>query len=137
MNPHPTRLDAVLDEPPAWTAGDVAFWELGRQGSNRLWLGRFGPQSLGRRSPWERHLEGDELLHVLSGAVDVTLLFDTEQRTVRLETGSLFLVPAGVWHAHAAASPTIEFGATPGKSEHSMASDPRLVPPQSTRRSAS
>jgi mannose-6-phosphate isomerase-like protein (cupin superfamily) len=127
MNPHPIRLDVLLEEPPAWTAGDVAFWDLGMQGSNRLWLGRFGPQSLGRRSPWERHLENAELLHVLSGAIDVTLLFETEHVTIRLDSGSIFVVPAGVWHAHAAVTPTIEFGATAGKSEHSIAVDPRLV----------
>jgi hypothetical protein len=45
--------------------------------TNRLWIGRFGEGSIGQRSPWERHLEGEELLHILEGAVEVTLLLDS------------------------------------------------------------
>jgi mannose-6-phosphate isomerase-like protein (cupin superfamily) len=121
----PTRIEAVLRGPPAWSEGDVAFWMLGTQGPSRLWLGRFGSQSLGQQSPWERHPDGEELLHVLEGAVQVGLLLDSGLASVRLDAGSIFVVPAGVWHSHTALAPTIEFGATPGRSEHSTADDPR------------
>jgi mannose-6-phosphate isomerase-like protein (cupin superfamily) len=94
----PMRPDAILRQPPAWTAGDVSFWMLGTLGPNSLWLGRFGQDSIGQRSPWERHTEGEELLHVLEGAVDVTLLLDSEPVITRLDAGSIFLVPSGVWH---------------------------------------
>jgi mannose-6-phosphate isomerase-like protein (cupin superfamily) len=123
----PMRPDAILRRPPAWTAGDVSFWRLGTLGPNSLWLGRFGQDSIGQRSPWERHPEGEELLHVLEGAVDVTLLLDSESVITRLDAGSIFLVPSGVWHAHTPRAATVEFGATPGKSEHSTAPDPRVV----------
>jgi quercetin dioxygenase-like cupin family protein len=100
MHIEPIRLQAVRQQPPSWTAGDVAFWMLGTQGPNNLWVGRFGNASIGQRSPWERHVEGQELLHVLEGAVEVTLLLDSGPVTMRLDAGSIFLVPTGVWHSH-------------------------------------
>ena len=102
MQMEPIRLETVLQEQPSWTAGDVAFWMLGAQGANSLWLGRFGAASVGQRSPWERHLEGEELLHVLEGAVEVTLLLDSGPTSTRLDAGAIFLVPTGVWHSHTA-----------------------------------
>jgi quercetin dioxygenase-like cupin family protein len=121
----PVHTDAVMHGPPAWSEGDVAFWMVGTQGPNNLWIGRFGSGSIGRRSPWERHLEGQELLHVLEGAIEVTLLLESGTITTRLDAGSIFVVPVGVWHAHTPLTPAIEFGATPGRSEHSTAEDPR------------
>lgn len=125
MHLEPIRLEAVLRQPPSWAAGDVAFWMLGTQGSNHLWLGRFGGGSVGQRSPWERHPEGQEVLHVLEGSVEITLFLDSGPVGRRLDAGSLFVVPTNVWHAHTPLAATLEFGATPGKSEHSTAADPR------------
>lgn len=127
MNMEPIATEAVLQRPPTWSAGDVSFWNLGTQGSNNLWLGRFGPESVGQRSPWERHPQGQELLHVLAGAVQVTLLVDSRQIIIRLDAGSIFVVPSAVWHSHTPLASTIEFGATPGKSQHSTAADPRVA----------
>jgi quercetin dioxygenase-like cupin family protein len=121
----PTRLEELLQRPPMWSAGHVAFWNVGSQGPNRLWLGRFDAESVGGQSPWERHPDGEELLHVLKGAVRVTLLAESGPARVRLDTGSVLVIPRGVWHSHEPLAETIEFGATPGRSEHSTAADPR------------
>ena len=49
-------------------------------------------------SPWERHPE-DELLLVLNGEVDVTLLReDGSTQTRNLRPLSLFVVPRDLWH---------------------------------------
>jgi hypothetical protein len=125
MLAEPSRLDEILRQPANWVAGDVGFWIVGNQGPNTLWLGRFGAGSIGSRSPWERHLDGPELLHVLEGAVELTLMNDGGAVRMRVDAGSIFIVPAGVWHAHTPLAPTLEFGATLGKSEHSTADDPR------------
>jgi quercetin dioxygenase-like cupin family protein len=125
MDTNPIQLDAILRQPPDWATGEVSFWMLGTQGPNALWLGRFGAGSVGQRSPWERHPEGQELLHVLEGAVEVTLMLESGPTSARLDAGSIFLVPTGVWHAHTPLAATIEFGATPGASDHSTAADPR------------
>ncbi|NNG05031.1 MAG: cupin domain-containing protein [Inquilinus sp.] len=44
---------------------------------------------------WEVHPDGDEVLVLLSGAVD--LVFDGAD-AVALEAGSVCVVPAGMWH---------------------------------------
>jgi len=129
MQLEPIRPDSILQQPPAWSAGDVAFWMIGKQGPNSLWLARFGAGVIGQRSPWERHPDGEELLHVLEGAVEVTLLLDSGPVSMQLVAGSIFVVPTGVWHSHTALAATIEFGATPGAIEHSTADDPRVKAP--------
>lgn len=94
-------------------------------------LGRFNQCLLGLvrfsgLTPWERHPDGDELLQVLDGAVDVTLLTDdgTVERT--LASGSVFIVPSGLWHRqrpHAAV--TLMFATPSQNTEHSWTEDPR------------
>jgi mannose-6-phosphate isomerase-like protein (cupin superfamily) len=46
----------------------------------------------------EMHPHGDELLCLLSGAIDVVLEEPEGDRTVSLRAGELFVVPRGVWH---------------------------------------
>jgi mannose-6-phosphate isomerase-like protein (cupin superfamily) len=46
----------------------------------------------------EMHPHGDELLCLLSGAVDVVLEEPAGDRAVPLKAGELFVVPSGVWH---------------------------------------
>lgn len=45
----------------------------------------------------EMHPHGDELLCLLSGAVDV-VLEEPSDRAVPLKAGEVFVVPRGVWH---------------------------------------
>jgi mannose-6-phosphate isomerase-like protein (cupin superfamily) len=56
-------------------------------------VGRFAAQS-----PWERHPDGDELLHILDGKIEVTLLTDNGPDHVTVGAGSIFVVPRNVWH---------------------------------------
>jgi mannose-6-phosphate isomerase-like protein (cupin superfamily) len=46
----------------------------------------------------EMHPHGDELLCLLSGAIDVVLEEPGGERTVALRAGQVFVVPRGVWH---------------------------------------
>jgi mannose-6-phosphate isomerase-like protein (cupin superfamily) len=60
-----------------------------------------GKVSLGRFAtpiPWENHPEGDELLYILDGKIDVILLRGVRPVRVPVKAGSNFLVPKGVWH---------------------------------------
>ena len=43
---------------------------------------------------WHSHVESDELFYVLSGLFHL----DTDERTLDLRAGELFVVPAGVRH---------------------------------------
>ena len=47
---------------------------------------------------WEMHPHGDELLLLLSGALDVILDLPTGEQTIALTTGAAYVVPRGVWH---------------------------------------
>ncbi|WNG35545.1 hypothetical protein F0U61_19115 [Archangium violaceum] len=50
-------------------------------------------------STWEMHPHGDEIVLLLSGAVDFVLEQGPREKVVRLRTpGSFVLVPRGVWH---------------------------------------
>lgn len=46
----------------------------------------------------EMHPHGDELLCLLSGAVDVVLEEPATDRAAPLKAGEVFVVPRGVWH---------------------------------------
>jgi len=49
-------------------------------------------------TPWERHPD-DELLYVVEGAVEVTILDKKGVATVStVKAGSICIVPAGSWH---------------------------------------
>lgn len=47
---------------------------------------------------WEMHPEGDELLHLLSGAMDIVLQEPGRERLVTLAPGKVCFVPRGAWH---------------------------------------
>lgn len=75
----------------------------------------------------ERHPDGDELLQVLEGEVDVTVLTE-EGEPVRatVAAGSVFVVPRGLWHRQLAQSAAALLFATPAETtQHSWAEDPR------------
>jgi mannose-6-phosphate isomerase-like protein (cupin superfamily) len=47
---------------------------------------------------WEMHPAGDEVVCLLSGAIDVVLDDPDGERVVALEVGRTCIVPRGVWH---------------------------------------
>ena len=65
----------------------------------------------------EMHPDGDELVFVTEGHVDVVLEGDTKE-VVSLQAGDAFLVPQGVWHRLVIRAPTTLLHMTPGRSEH-------------------
>lgn len=111
-----------MERDPDWTSEDrrAAFWMLDRFSGGHVWVGWFEGAS-----PWERHPAGDELVHVLEGEVDVTVLTDEGPVTTTLTAGTGCVVPQGAWHRQAARGRVVEYGATPGVTEHSGAEDPR------------
>ena len=47
---------------------------------------------------WEIHPQGDELLQVIEGELEVTLLTD-DRPTLVLAVGDVFVVPRDTWHS--------------------------------------
>ena len=100
---------------------DAAFGEVATFDRCPIFVGRFHGQS-----PWERHSSGDELLHVLDGEVDVTILTDDGPVHRTLRAGSVFVCPRGLWHRQLARSGATGLYATPRPTDISFADDPRL-----------
>lgn len=74
---------------------------LGTFNSTSLGLGRYVPGS----SPWERHNNGDELLYVVDGEVEIEVLEGDGSFRKTLRQGTLFVVPRGRWHQLTAHAP--------------------------------
>ena len=80
--------------------------------------------------PWERHPDGDELIVVLDGGGEITVL--TEDGPVRseLRPGRIFVCPKGLWHRTDAQPEMTALYVTPlAGGEHSYAEDPRAGSP--------
>ena len=115
-------IKTILSRPPDFETEerDAQFWMPQQFGEGSLWIGKFTGQS-----PWERHTTTDELLHILEGEVEVTVLTEDERHSTTLRAGSLFVVPKGCWHRLYAADQVTSCGVTPGPTEHTQAEDPR------------
>lgn len=64
---------------------------------------------------WEMHPAGDEILVLLSGAIDVVLEVDGAHRVIELEERRTCLVPSGTWHRQVVKAPGDELAITYGK----------------------
>lgn len=64
---------------------------------------------------WEMHPAGDELLVLLSGAIDVVLETARGADVVELREGTSLVVPRGTWHKQIVRSPARELAVTYGK----------------------
>jgi mannose-6-phosphate isomerase-like protein (cupin superfamily) len=75
--------------------------------------------------PWEWH-PSDELLHVLDGVIELTLIEEDGQRSViTLSAGCVCIVPRKHWHRPVAKTMVTLLGATPTKgSKHGFGEDP-------------
>jgi quercetin dioxygenase-like cupin family protein len=100
---------------------EAAFPRLASFDSGAVYVGRFAGQS-----PWERHPGSDELLHILEGEVEITLLTDEGPVREVVPAGSIIVVPKGVWHRQVARPSVALLSVTPDDSEVSFAEDPRV-----------
>jgi quercetin dioxygenase-like cupin family protein len=126
MKAHDIR--AALSDAPELTItssttgeeAEAAFPQLASFNEGGVFVGRYSG-----RPPWERHPQADELLHVLDGEVDVTVLTDDGPVHVTVRAGSIFVVPRGLWHRPVARAAATLLSATPKPTEVSFAEDPR------------
>ena len=97
-----------------------AFATLAAFRDGGIFAGRFAGES-----PWERHRNGDELVHILSGSTKLTILTEEGPQTLELTAGMLAVVPQGCWHRFQAPETVTVLTATPHPTDHSTAEDPR------------
>ncbi|HRP09960.1 MAG TPA: cupin domain-containing protein [Terricaulis sp.] len=65
-------------------------------------------------SHWEMHPDGDEVLVLIDGRLDMLLDDGREQRTIAMQAGATLIVPAGVWHRALVRAPGRLLGFTYG-----------------------
>ena len=68
------------------------FARLADYGEGAIFVCRFAGQS-----SWERHPQGDEVLQVLEGSVEVTIMGESAE-TLSLGAGMIAVVPGSRWH---------------------------------------
>jgi PhnB protein len=117
--PHLTITDATTGED-----ADAATRNVAKIGNLTL-----GVMSYTGQTPWERHPDGDELLLVLDGELEVTTLTDDGPVKRTLRAAEAFVCPQGLWHRqYAEKSVSMLYGTPTATSEISVADDPRVAP---------
>src|SRR5262249_34943867 len=125
MNMQAHRLSAILE---GTSAEEMAL----KRGDPSRIVGKFDRCLLGAvrfsaQGPWERHPDGDELLHVLEGDIEMTILAPEGRVELTVSEGSVFVVPRGLWHRSRPRGIAAMLFATPTRNgEVSFADDPTL-----------
>lgn len=100
---------------------EAAFAELGAINNGQIFAGSY--QGF---TAWERHGNGDELVQVIDGMTEITILTDDGAETHELTAGSFIVVPQGLWHRFNTPDGVTVMTATPMPTDHSNADDPRV-----------
>jgi mannose-6-phosphate isomerase-like protein (cupin superfamily) len=79
------------------------------------------------KSAWERHPNGDEIVHVIDGATTLHLITSEGRQSLTLSAGMMVVVPQNAWHQFESPGGVCVMTATPQPSEHIRADvdDPR------------
>jgi mannose-6-phosphate isomerase-like protein (cupin superfamily) len=100
-----------------------SFWaDLGSGRFDHLGAGRLVSQFACKDSwaSWEMHPDGEELVVLVSGSVDLILSSDGTETSVSLRSpGAFAIVPRGTWHTANVHEPSTMLFVTPGEgTEH-------------------
>jgi mannose-6-phosphate isomerase-like protein (cupin superfamily) len=101
---------------------EAAFARLAETRDGGVFAGSFEGESA-----WERHRNGDELVQVLEGETQLTILIGAGRAVLEMKAGMLTVVPQGCWHKFHAPSGVTVLTMTPEPTDHSTADDPTLV----------
>jgi len=70
------------------------------------------------QSAWERHINGDELVQVIAGETELTIIHDDEPVVLKMKAGMVTVVPRGCWHQFHAPTGVTVLTMTPQPTEH-------------------
>ncbi len=79
---------------------------------------------------WERHLTGDELVHILDGSATLEIVCDDgPPRSFALRAGMVAVIPQGAWHRLLSSGGATQMAVTPfpGETLEFDVDDPRKV----------
>jgi mannose-6-phosphate isomerase-like protein (cupin superfamily) len=128
-NPHAVEIKAALAGRPVLrdrtrhtsdSDAEAAFATLAPFSGGAIFAGSFSGES-----PWERHANGDELVHILDGATTLTIIIDDEEQVFEMTGGTLVVVPQGCWHRFQSTDGVTVLTMTPQPTEYTTKEDPR------------
>jgi mannose-6-phosphate isomerase-like protein (cupin superfamily) len=67
---------------------------------------------------WERHPNGDEIVHIVEGSTLLRLLPEEGPQTLELRAGMMVIVPKGMWHRFESATGVTLMSITPLPTDH-------------------
>lgn len=78
---------------------------------------------------WERHLAGDELIHIFDGTKTLEIVCDAgPPRSFELRAGTIVVIPQGAWHrSYSEGTTTISAVPFPGENIVDDVDDPRTI----------
>jgi len=97
----------------------AAFTRLAETHNGAVFAGSFQGQS-----DWERHRNGDELVQILAGETQLTILIDEGRSVFEMKAGMLVVVPQGCWHRFNSPNGVTGLTMTPQPTDHTTAEDP-------------
>ena len=79
--------------------------------------------------PWERHINGDEIVQVVDGATTLHIMFEDGPQSFALKAGMVVIVPQGNWHRFEAPEGVSLMTTTPQPTQHLTfaVDDPRTI----------
>jgi len=115
-----TRTDAADD--PGRAQGTSAQLAPYRDGA--IFTSKFSGEG-----GWERHRNGDELVHIIDGAATLHLMTEDGPKAMALSAGTLAVVPQGVWHRFTSPGGVTLMTVTPQPTDHPPVhvGDPRTL----------
>jgi quercetin dioxygenase-like cupin family protein len=80
-------------------------------------------------SAWERHPQGDEIVHIVDGATTLHLITADGRQSLALGPGMVVIVPQNTWHQFDAPDGVCVMTTTPQPTEHLTVDveDPRTM----------
>jgi mannose-6-phosphate isomerase-like protein (cupin superfamily) len=78
---------------------------------------------------WERHRNGEEIVHILDGETTVHLMTEAGPQTLELRAGMIAIVPQGAWHRFSCPGGVTLMTVTPQPTDHPAVhvDDPRTL----------
>lgn len=107
-----------------------------RQGSSRNIAkyrdGAIFTSSFSGEGAWERHRNGEEIVHILEGETIVHLITETGRETLELRAGMIAIVPQAAWHRFSSPNGVTLMTVTPQPTDHPEVhvEDPRTLEAQ-------
>jgi quercetin dioxygenase-like cupin family protein len=94
-------------------AREGAFAHLAPYRDGAMFVGKFAGTSA-----WERHPQGDEIVHILEGKATLHLMTDEGRQSVALKDEMIVIVPQNMWHQFEAPEGVCLMTTTPQPTQH-------------------